>query len=109
VADVDRRLAQLDKRRARLEEAYVLDGAIDREAYTGLSDRLSEERALALLGRHEAELEDFDVETLMNYAESMALNPGRLWQEAGTEEKGLARRSWFPLASHGTVSDLEPS
>jgi hypothetical protein len=50
-------------------------------------DRLSEERALLQLGRHEAEIEGLDVETLLNYAEYLALNPARLWQEAGPEQK----------------------
>ena len=96
VADLDRRLAVIDKRRARLEDAYVLEGAIDREAYTRLSDRLSEERALALLGRQEAELDGLDVEALMNYAEYVALNPGRLWQEAGVEQKARFQRFVVP-------------
>jgi hypothetical protein len=63
VVEFDRRLAQLDKRKARLEEAYVYEQAIDRDTYTRHSDRLSEERALLQLGRHEAEIEGLDVET----------------------------------------------
>jgi len=34
VVEFDRRLAQLDKRKARLEEAYVYEQAIDRDTYT---------------------------------------------------------------------------
>ena len=51
---------------------------------------------LVLLGRHEAELDRLDVETLVNYAEYMALNPGRLWQEAGVEQKGRSQRFVAP-------------
>jgi hypothetical protein len=108
VADLDRRLAQIVKRKARLEEAYLYEGTLDRDAYVRHRDRLSEERALLLLGRHEAELDGLDVETLMNYAEYMALNPGRLWQEAGVEQKSRFQRFVFQLASLGTASDLEP-
>jgi hypothetical protein len=96
-AELDRRLAQIDKRRARLEEAYLFEQAIDREAYARLSDRLSEERALAQLSRHDAELDRLDVEALVNYAEYLALNPARLWQEAGPEQK--ARLQGFLIPS----------
>jgi hypothetical protein len=85
--ELDRRLVQLDKRKARLEEAYLYEQAIDRDTYARHSDRLSEERALLQLGRHGAEIEGLDVETLLNYAEYLALNPARLWQEAGPEQK----------------------
>ena len=69
------------------EEAYLYEQAIDRDTYAGRSDRLSEERALLQLGRHGAEIEGLDVETLLNYAEYLALNSARLWQEAGPEQK----------------------
>jgi len=96
VAELDRRLAQLDKRKSRLEEAYLYEQTIDRDTYKRHSDRLSEERALALLGRHDAELDGLDVETLLNYAEFMALNPGRLWQEAGPEQKARLQAFMVP-------------
>lgn len=96
VADLDRRLAQIDKRKARLEEAYLYEGAIDRDSYIRHSDRLSEERALALLGRHDAEIDGLDVEALLGYAEFMAMNPGRLWQEAGPEQKARLQAFMVP-------------
>jgi hypothetical protein len=83
LVELDRRPAHLDKRKAWLEEAYLYEQAIDRDTYTRHSDRLSEERSLLQLGRHDAEIDGLDVETLLNYAEYHALNPGRSWQEAG--------------------------
>jgi site-specific DNA recombinase len=96
VVELDRRLAQLDKRKVRLEEAYLYEQAIDRDTYTRHSDRLSEERALLQLGRHEAELDGLDVETLLNYAEYLALDPARLWQEAGPEQKARLQAFLVP-------------
>lgn len=96
VAELDRRLAQIDKRKARLEEAYLYEQTIDRETYTRHSDRLGEERALTLLGRHDAEIDALDVEALLNYAEFMAMNPGRLWQEAGPEQKSKLQAFLVP-------------
>jgi hypothetical protein len=96
VVELDRRLAQLDKRKARLEEAYLYEQAIDRDSYVRHSDRLSEERALLQLGRHDAEIEGLDVEALLNYAEYLALNPGRLWQEAGREQKARLQAFLVP-------------
>jgi hypothetical protein len=72
---------------SRLEEAYLYEQALDRDAYMRHSDRLSEESALVLLGRHDAELDGLDVEALVNYAEYLALNPARLWHEADPEQK----------------------
>jgi hypothetical protein len=57
---------------------------------------LSGERALALLGRHDAELDGLDVEALLGYAEFTALNPGRLWQEARPEQKARLRTFLVP-------------
>ena len=96
VVELDRRLAQLDKRKARLEEAYLYEQSIDRDAYIRHSDRLSEARALAFLGRHDAQLDGLDVEALLGYAEFMALNPGRLWQEAGPEQKARLQAFMVP-------------
>ena len=72
---------------SRLEEAYLYEQALDRDAYMRHSDRLSEESALVLLGRHDAELDGLHVEALVNYAECLALNPARLWHEADPEQK----------------------
>ncbi len=96
VADVDRRLGQLEKRKARLEDAYLYDQTIDRDTYTRHSDRLSEEIALARLGRHDAEIDGLDVEALLAFAEFMVLNPGRLWQEAGPEQKARLQAFMVP-------------
>lgn len=85
VAELDRRLAQIEKRRARVEEAYIYEQTLDRDAYVRHSDRLSEERALLQLSRQDAEIDVLDVDALLNYAEFLAFNPGRLWQEAGPE------------------------
>ena len=96
VVETERRLAQIEKRKARLEEAYLFEKTLDRGAYMRHTDRLSEERALALLARHEAEVDGFDVEALVNYAEYLALNPGPLWLEANPEQKARLQRFLVP-------------
>jgi hypothetical protein len=50
---------------SRLEEAYLYEQALDRDAYMRHSDRLSEERALVLLGRHDAEPESAEAGSLV--------------------------------------------
>ena len=109
VVEFDRRLAQLDKRKARLEEAYVYEQAIDRDTYTRHSDRLSEERALLQLGRHEAEIEGLDVETLLNYGEYLALNPARRWQETGPEQKARLQVFLVPSGITWDGERFEPA
>ena len=101
--------AEGEARGRRLEEAYIHEGTLDRDAFVRHSERLSEERALVRLGRHDAELEGLDVEALVNYAEYLALNPARLSQEAGPEQKARLQASWFQQGSLGMASELEPS
>jgi hypothetical protein len=96
VLETKRRLAQIEKRKARLEEAYLYEQALDRASYMRHSDRVSEERALALLSRHEAEVDGLDVEAILNYAEFLALNPGRLWDEADPDQKARLQAFLVP-------------
>jgi hypothetical protein len=79
-----------------VDEAYLFEQSIDRDSYRRHSDRLSEERALILLSRHEAEVGGLDVEAVVNYAEFLALNPGRLWVEAGPEQKARLQSFMVP-------------
>ena len=45
----DRRVRALEKRKARLEEAYLYDQSIDRDTYQRHLDRVNEDRAVALM------------------------------------------------------------
>jgi hypothetical protein len=94
--ETERRLAEIEKRKARLEEAYLFEKTLDRDAYMRHTDRLSEERALALLTRHEAEMDGLDVEAILNYAEFLATNAGRLWQEAAPEQRARLQAFLIP-------------
>jgi hypothetical protein len=69
-----------------LEEAYLYEHAIDRDAHVRPSGRLSEERALALLGRHDAELGGLDVEV-----QAFLVPTGLTWdgERFGTVATGL--------------------
>jgi hypothetical protein len=78
----------------RLFKAVVLDAYPMQQ-----HDSKRQERALAQLSRHDAELDGLDVEALVNYVEYLALNPGRLWQEASglataSGLVGLERLTW---------------
>jgi hypothetical protein len=54
--------------------------------------------------KHDHELQGFDVEALLNYAEFVAANPGRLWQEASPEQR---RRLQTFLVPTGVTWDGE--
>jgi len=101
---LDRRVRKLERRKARLEEAFLYEETIDRATYQKHGDRLSEERALALMEKHDHELEGLDVETLLNYAEFVAENPTRLWEEASPEQR---RRLQTFLVPTGVTWDGE--
>jgi len=93
---LERRAAELEQRKARLIQAYVYDQVLDRQAYERERDRLGEERAVLGLRQEDAAAAALDVEAVLTYAESLALNVGRMWQQASPENRLRLQRFVFP-------------
>ena len=85
----------LRERKDKLDDAAI-ERLIDRETYQRKLDELNEEIALAEMAAHDAKLEGFDVETVLNFSEHVILNAARLWTEFSLEQKQRFQRILFP-------------
>lgn len=93
---LDAQLDDLNERKDKLVEAFVYQQAIDQVTYQRQLDKLSEEITLAELAAHDAKLESFDVEAVLNFAEHVILNAARLWTEFSLEQKQRLQKVVFP-------------
>ena len=93
---LDNQLADLQERKDKLVEAFVYRKAIDQATYQRQLDKLSEEITLAEMAAHDAKLESFDVEAVLNFSEHVILNAARLWTEFSLEQKQRLQRVLFP-------------
>lgn len=70
--------------------------AIDRTTYETQRDRLREELTLAELAAHEAKIEAFNVEGILDFAEHLVANAGRLWVEGTLAQRQMIQQVIFP-------------
>jgi hypothetical protein len=96
VADLSKKLGELQRREGLLDEAYLYDKRIDRPTYERQRDKLREEIALARIELDDARLEEIDVEGVLAFAEHVLTNAARLWVEASPEQKTRLQRALFP-------------
>ena len=89
-------IEDLKGRKERLEEAFLYERAVDRETYERQRDKLNEQIVLAEMQEHDAKLEGYDVEGVLNFAEHVILNAARLWTEFSSDQKQRLQRVLFP-------------
>jgi DNA invertase Pin-like site-specific DNA recombinase len=78
---LNRRIAELQRRRQRLREAYIYEQAIDRQAYDDEMARLSEELTLREMDASECRIEELDLERDLAFARMILTHAARLWLE----------------------------
>ncbi|MBM3859219.1 MAG: recombinase family protein [Verrucomicrobia bacterium] len=93
---LDQQLTDLQERKQKLVDAFVYRQAIDQATYQRELDKLNEEITLAEMAAHEAKLEAFDVEAVLNSSEYVLTNAARLWMEFPLEQKQRLQRVLFP-------------
>jgi DNA invertase Pin-like site-specific DNA recombinase len=91
------RLADLKRREAILEDAFLYDRRIDDDTYQQQRDKLREDIAIVRIELEDARLEELDVEGLLGFAEHLLHNAARLWMEAELDQKQRLQRVLFPL------------
>lgn len=89
-------LTELQERKDKLVEAFVYRQAIDQDTYRQELDKLNEEITLADMAAHDAKLEAFDAEAVLNFSEHVLTNAARLWAEFTLEQKQRLQRVLFP-------------
>ncbi len=93
---IDGRLEELRQRKERIVEAYLYEGAINQEIYRSHVAKVEEELTLAKLDRYEAEIDEFDIEGTLAFAEHLVSHSSRLWMEAGLEQRLRLQKLFFP-------------
>jgi hypothetical protein len=81
---IEQRLEVLQQRKERVVSAYLYEGAIDKETYQSHLARVEEELTLAKIDRHEAEIDEFDIEGTLAFAEHLVTHSSRLWLPKAT-------------------------
>lgn len=74
----------------------LLEGTLDNKTYKAQADRLDAEIIVKRLELNEAEMEGFDIEAALNFAEGLILNAERLWIEANLDQKQRLQKVFFP-------------
>ena len=59
-------------------------------------DKIKEDITLTDIELHDAKLEEFDIETVLEFAERLILNAGRMWTEMSLNQKQRFQRVLFP-------------
>jgi site-specific DNA recombinase len=92
----ERRVTTVEKRRSRLVEVYVYEQGIDRETYEREMGRVMEELTLAKLERHDAVIEDIDVDGVFFFAFNVLSDAARIWVEMTPDAKRRFEQHLYP-------------
>jgi hypothetical protein len=77
----------LRENKGKLEEAFVYQKAIDDQTYKEMRAKLAEELALAEMELREAQAEEIEIETVLDFAQMVLTNASNLWKAAPVEQK----------------------
>jgi hypothetical protein len=78
-----------------LDEAYVYAETIDLTSYERQRDRLRQELTLTQIDKHSVDLEKFDVEGILAFAERVLPRASDLWVQASLDQKQRLQRLFF--------------
>ncbi len=95
-ATAKKRIAELERRKQRLVQAYVYDQAIDRPTYDRELTTLDEALTFASLELRDAQLEGLDLEAALGYARSLLSNTSKVWEAASAPRKRSLQTLIFP-------------
>ncbi len=95
-AVVSRKIKELRENKARLEEAFIYQKAIDAETYKEMRAKLAEDLTLAEMELREAQAEEIEIEAILDYAEMVLTNASNLWKAAPSAQKQRLQQVLFP-------------
>jgi site-specific DNA recombinase len=93
---ISRKIKELRENKTKLEEAFVYQKAIDSTTYHEMRTKLSEELTLAEMELRDAQAEEIEIETVLNFAETVLTNVSNLWKSAPSEQKQRLQQVLFP-------------
>ncbi|MCU1331225.1 MAG: hypothetical protein JWM08_217 [Candidatus Angelobacter sp.] len=95
-AVVSRKISQLRENKTKVEEAFGYQKAIDVTTYQEMRAKLVEDLTLAEMELREAQTEEIEIETVLDYAEMVLTNASNLWITAPSEQKQRLQQVLFP-------------
>jgi site-specific DNA recombinase len=90
-----RRVENFKTRKNQIFDAYM-DRRITHDIYEEQLDRVTKELALAEMSLHDSQLEGFEIDTILAFAEHALGNTARLWLESNVDQKQMLQRVLFP-------------
>jgi hypothetical protein len=94
-ADAERKTKTIQQKLARLDEAYLYAETIDLTSYERQRDRLRQELTLTQIDKHSVDLEKFDVEGILAFAERVLPRASDLWVQASLNQKQRLQQLFF--------------
>jgi hypothetical protein len=91
-----KRLDTIRERSNQLTEAFVYEKSIDREIYQTQLGRLREEQLFVEMELNESKVEEFDVQSAVNFALHAIGDASSFWLEAPLEQKQRFQQAIFP-------------
>jgi hypothetical protein len=105
---VERRLAEVRTKLARLDEAYLYERSVDQATYLDQRDKLREQETVIQFEVSDATIDSYDVEGLLRFGEHLLTHASVLWSAPIRSSGGGSKQFCFQLASHSLTRDLEP-
>lgn len=96
VAAARLRVAGLEQKLERLEDAFVFQQSIDKASYQARRDKLREDIALETVRANEASIDTMDVEGLLAFAEHTIDHAGALWTNGTPQVRMQLQWTMFP-------------
>ncbi len=91
----DKRVNDCNERKKKLFQAYS-GGAISIDEYKEMKGELDEELTLTEIRANEARLEEGDLDGLLDFAESILLDPASFWLHCSSGQKQQLQEALFP-------------
>ena len=85
LSEIERRAKAIQQKLDRLDEAFLFAQSIDIETYDRHKDKLRQELTLLQIDQHADELEKFDVEGILSFAERVLPRASDLWVQASLD------------------------
>jgi hypothetical protein len=92
---ITRKIADLRTKKSQLVN-FLTRGTLDETTYKDEVAAVDAEIVVAEIGLKEAQCEELDVEVVLNFAQDLLSNAGRLWQEFDLDRKQRLQKILFP-------------
>ena len=96
ISEVERRAKAIQQKLDRLDEAFLLAQSIDNDTYDRHKDKLRQEVTLLQIDQHADNLEKFDVEGVLAFAEHVLPRASDLSVQASLEQRQRLQQPFFP-------------